>query len=273
MLGRFAAETPGFFESARTGERVESIPALGSSQRRVVSLAAAEGLGGDAAVLLPGVAKGEPHRWALPAGLPSGALVEAQSCDGLPFARFGTKAGTVSAPEGCLRMRLAAPGYATGPWLAPSDLATAASTKGMPRAGSLHWAIREKGATVLPARILLRGVGNPDPDWGSDPVEGVSLNVIHTDHDGELPIPPGHYRHGHPRPQYTLAEKDIVVDEGKTTLLAAELARVVDTSGWISADLHVHASPRRTRPHPSPTVWWRWRPRAWRWRWRRTTTR
>jgi hypothetical protein len=252
VLGRFATPSPGFSESARTGERVENIPPNGTSERRGVDVAVAEGLGGDAAVLLPGIAVPEKARkFLLPKGLPPGAFVEAEGSDGLPFAHFAATGRSVSISGGDLRLRMGAPGYAPGAWLdpPPGDLATA--PKAMPRAGSLRWAIREKGASVIPARLVFHGLGNPDPDWGTDPTDGASLNVLYTDHDGERPIPPGRYRvtvnHG---PEYTQAEEDIVVQEGKTTAVEAELARVVDTSGWISADLHVHAMPSPDAPSP-----------------------
>ena len=253
VLGRFGHPMSGYFESARTGERVESVAPHQRSQHRVVLVARASGLGGDAAVALPQVAKGPLQRWALPAGLPDGAFVEVKACDGTPFARFTAKTGSLALPAGCLRARLAAPGYAPGPWLEPGALADAPKTKGMPRAGTLHWAIREKGASVVPARVLLRGVGNPDPDWGNDPTEGASLNVIHTEHDGERAIPPGRYRVTVTRgTEYTQAQKDIVVAEDQSASVEVELARVVDTSGWISADLHVHAAPSPDAPAPLP---------------------
>jgi hypothetical protein len=106
---------------------------------------------------------------------------------------------------------------------------------------------------VVPARIVVRGVGNADPDWGRDPVEGAAINVIHTDRDGERPIPPGRYRFTVTRGiEYTEEQRDIVVEEGHTALLRVELARVVDTAGWISADLHVHAVPSPDAPTPLP---------------------
>jgi hypothetical protein len=253
LLARFVGGSPGFFEAARTGERVQSVPAQGFSDRRVILLTQGHGRGGEAAVALPRANKKPLQRWALPAGLPAGAFVEVEACDGAPFARFGAQSGAIELPGGCWKARLAAPGYAPGPWVGPEALADAASTKSLPRAGTLRWAIREKGLSVVPARILVRGVGNADPDWGHDPLDGAALDVLHADRDGERPIPPGRYRVTVTRGlEYTQGLQDIVVQEGHTASLRVELARVVDTAGWISADLHVHAAPSPDAPTPLP---------------------
>jgi hypothetical protein len=253
VLARFGATMPGFFESARTGERVESIPADGASQRRLVLLTQAGGLGGNAALKLPPPETAALERWALPPNLAPRSVLEVRSCAGAAFARFAADAEAVELPSGCWRARLSAPGYAPGPWVDPPLLVDAAKTKSLPRAGTLHWAVRARGAGVIPARILVRGVGNPDPDWGTDPLDGASLNVIHADHDGERPIPPGRYRVTVSRGlEYTQDVQTLVVEEGHAASLSAELARVVDTTGWISADLHVHANPSPDAPAPLP---------------------
>jgi hypothetical protein len=114
----------------------------------------------------------------------------------------------------------------------------------------LHWRVREKKGGVLPARILVRGVGGtPDPDWGEDPSDGASLDVIHADHDGQRPIPPGRYQITVTRGfEYSMYESGVTVLAGKTALIEPELERVVDTRGWIAADLHVHAVPSFDAP-------------------------
>jgi hypothetical protein len=177
--------------------------------------------------------------------------VEVNHCDGAPFARFVADGQELSLPRGCWRLRLVASGHAPGAWLAPEAIGTARDDIARPRAGTLHWKVRERGAGVLPARILVRGIaGAPDPDWGEEPSDGASLNVIHADRDGERAIPPGRYRvtitHGF---EYTMHQSDVAVIADKTAAVAAELDRVVDTRGWISADLHVHA-----QPSPDSTV-------------------
>jgi hypothetical protein len=250
LVARFAEPLFGFHEGARTGERLESIPAHGASTRRVVLLTHASGALGEAVRKLPRFARDPPDRWPLPRGAPEGAVAEVGRCDAAPFARFDASVSELTLPRGCWRVRLTAPGYAPGDWLAPQAIAAAPRESALPRAGALHWRVREKGAGVVPARILVRGIaGTLDPDWGEDPSDGAALDVIHADRDGERAIPPGRYRVTVTRGfEYTMHQSDILVVADKTAVVDAELERVVDTRGWIAADLHVHALPSPDAP-------------------------
>jgi hypothetical protein len=247
VLARFGKPQSGFHEWPRTGETVESVPAGTSSRRRAVVVVQAHGGVGAAVAKLPRVRAGGVDALTLPTGLPEGTYADVARCEGLvPFARFDAADGPVQLPHGCWKARLGAPGYASGDWLA-ADTVTAAPP---PRAGTLHWHVREKGGGVIPARILVRGIaGSPDPDWGEDPSDGASRNVLHVDRDGERPIPPGRYHVTVTRGfEYTLHEADMSVTAGQPSNVEVELEHVVDTRGWISADLHVHAVPSPDAP-------------------------
>ncbi|HXN33666.1 MAG TPA: hypothetical protein VN894_17475, partial [Polyangiaceae bacterium] len=250
VVARFAEPEPGFHEWARTGEQMESIAAHGASSRRVVVLTQARGALGEAVRRLPRFAHEALDRWKLPRGGPERAIAEVAHCDLAPFARFDAGAPDLALPHGCWRVRWTANGHAPGTWLAPEAIGGAPSAITFPRAGTLSWSVREKGVGVVPARILVRGIGGtPDPDWGEDPSDGASLNVIHSDRDGERAIPPGRYHIMVTRGfEYTMRESDIVVSEGKTTTVEAQIERAVDTRGWIAADLHVHAVPSPDAP-------------------------
>jgi hypothetical protein len=94
--------------------------------------------------------------------------------------------------------------------------------------------------------VLVRGIkGTPDPDWGDDPDAGAALDVVYTETgEGERPVPAGDYRVTIDRGfEYTAFEKEVRLAAGTTTSVTADLARVVDTKGWIAADLHLHAMP------------------------------
>jgi len=247
VVARFARGEPGFHESARTGEHVESIPARGASQRRAVTMTQARGALGAAVVALPRY-KHEPlEAWPMPSGTPERAFAETKGCAGAPFARFDVPRGDLLVPRGNCSVRIAAPGYSPGAWV-PHD----GTKPPLPEAGMLHWAVREQGAGVLPARLVVRGVGGTrDPDWGEEPSDGASLDVIHADRDGELPIPAGRYHVMVTRGfEYTMDEQDVGVTAGQTVSVEAMLARAVDTTGWIAADLHVHAAPSPDAPTP-----------------------
>jgi hypothetical protein len=66
--------------------------------------------------------------------------------------------------------------------------------------------------------------------------------VDETGDSGEFFIEPADYQvvvsHG---PEYSIFKQDITVTAGALTTINAQIARVIDTSGFISADLHSHA--------------------------------
>lgn len=252
VVARFAAPTFGFHEAARTGERIEGIPARGASTRRAIVIAQGRGAVGDAVRRLPRFTHGSLDHWRPPQGGPAGAVLEVARCDGTPFARFDAGTSDLGLPPGCWRARSTAPGRPPGVWLAPEAMSATPPAVAFPPPATLRWTLNERGAGPLPARILVRGTGGtPDPDWGEDPTDGASLNVIHADRDGALPIPPGRYHIEVTRGfEYTSHEADITAVAGKTARLRAELEHVVDSRGWIAADLHVHALPSPDAPAP-----------------------
>jgi hypothetical protein len=248
VVARFRHPELGFHEFPRTGERLESIPAHGASQRRILTMTQAAGALGEAVRVLPRYAGGATDAWPLRVETPPRSVVEAKGCAGAPFARFEPRRPEVIVPRGSCWMRIVAPGHAPGAWVHPD----ASTPPPLPQAGTLHWAARERGADVVPARILVRGIGGtPDPDWGDEPHDGAALDVIHADRDGQIPVPPGRYHVTVTRGfEYTLHEQDVRIRAGETAVVEAQLEHVVDTSGWISADLHVHAVPSPDAPSP-----------------------
>jgi hypothetical protein len=257
LVARFNAPQAGFHERAHTGEDAVRVSAGGASPRRVVLLTHAKGRIGDAVVELlraEGVAL-EPI--ALPGVTAERAVAEMAGCptpdhaEGAPFARFALSASAVEAamPQGCFRMRATAPGYAAGAWVSTHDRHAAPSDV-QPRAGHLRWHVSERAGSTLPARLAVRGIApTRDPDWGDEPHDGAALEVVHTLGDGSIAIPPGHYRVTVSRGfEYTTYAQTVVIEEGVTASVDATLERVVDTRGWISADLHVHAVPSPDAP-------------------------
>ncbi len=270
LTARFNAPQAGFFERAHTGDETTLVAGAATadpghpSARRVVWLAHAEGATGDAAAALL-AAQGAPSQAVtLPGTVPAlaagRATAEVASCpasprdDGAPFARFrlGGEPREVRLPAGCWRVRVTAPGCAPGAWARAGDAIDPKAAA--PQCGRLRWHVTgpEVGRpdATLPARIVVRGVPpTPDPDWGDDPFDGAALNTIATLGDGEIPVPPGRYRAVVSRGfEYTLAERPFEIADGGSATIEARLDRVVDTQGWISADLHVHAVPSPDAP-------------------------
>ena len=101
--------------------------------------------------------------------------------------------------------------------------------------------------------------GTPDPDLGDDGIDlhfgddavaasresnDISLAGLPGD-PAAVALPPGRYRVLATRgPEYDVREARIEVEAGRTTSLVIEAPRrVLETPGWIAADLHVHAEP------------------------------
>src|SRR5690606_25060257 len=59
---------------------------------------------------------------------------------------------------------------------------------------------------------------------------------------GVVALEPGRYRvfvsHG---PEFSLDELDVAIAPGETTEIRAQLARVIDTAGFVAGDFHVHS--------------------------------
>lgn len=242
-------DLPGFHPPVYTGEETVALAPGDRTPLRVVYLSHSDRSLGDAALALPCVARSGLVDWEAPATAAPRARVEAARCDGRPWALFTP--GRLRTPSGCFALRLAAPGHAPGAWIrAPG---AAAGPDAQPRAGTLRFSVTEPGRGPIPARVLVRGrAGTPDPSWGEGPDRGAALNVIYAERGvGEHPLPPGRYRVTVDRGfEYTLHEQEIDVAAGERVVVDARLVRVVDTRGWIAADLHLHAAPSPDAPTP-----------------------
>lgn len=264
LYARFdGQEFAGLFEAARTGESVVLVPARGQSAPRRIAVTASPASLAAAVAALPCGPAGPRTPIALGAVPVPRARVEVVRCAegkrperpfvvhrGAPDPK-GTQLSPLELPAGCFRARLTAPGHAPGPFTEPAKLAGAVPEALLPKAGALSFAITSNGAP-LPARLVVRGeAGTPDPDWGDDADgTGAAANVLATvTGAGEAPLPPGKYRVLANRGfEYTAREEVIEVRAGKTTSFKASLDRVVDTSGWLAADLHLHAVPSSDAP-------------------------
>ncbi|TKD02234.1 CehA/McbA family metallohydrolase [Polyangium fumosum] len=262
LLARFGSPEYGFFEAAFTGERVVPVVHAGASERRRVAVTLSDRSSGDAALALPCRAPAARRRVSLPTIPVRGARVELARCDAAGRRRvyaelaadermFGKTDRAVDLPEGCIDARLVAPGHAPGPWIRVESIA-AEVARAKPSAGRLRIAATE-GGKPIPARLLVRGKeGTPDPDWGDEPLAGAALNVVYLDRgERDLFLPPGKYHVALTRGfSYTAHEEDIEVAAGRDVSVRAKLERVVDTKGFVSADLHLHAEPSPDAPAP-----------------------
>ncbi len=113
--------------------------------------------------------------------------------------------------------------------------------------GRLAFAVRDsRTGNPIPARLTFAGLGSsPDPYFGPDLRASGSLNILYAEKGrGEIAIAPGLYEVTASRgPEYMIWQKRIAVEGGKIASIEAELERVLDTSGYISGDFHLHAAP------------------------------
>ena len=93
--------------------------------------------------------------------------------------------------------------------------------------------------------LEMDGAKTPDPNFGLDSQDGSVGNTVYSA-DGKFvrSIPPGAYEavisYG---PEYDAVFQKISVPAGGNVDLVASLQRVVDTRGWVSAELHSHSTP------------------------------
>lgn len=106
--------------------------------------------------------------------------------------------------------------------------------------------ITDGGGNAIPAKVQFTALDGVDsPNFGPESfVRGVK-NVQYTP-DGRFhcKLAPGRYKwvasYG---PEHDAAYGEIIVTAGETATIAAKLPRTVDTTGWLSSELHSHSSP------------------------------
>lgn len=98
---------------------------------------------------------------------------------------------------------------------------------------------------LIPAKASIYSVDGKDPDFGLSSTRTFVENLVYSVHGRfRCPLDPGKYEIVFSRgPEYNRVIKQLEIVKGNMPKLEVRLDRVVDTSGWISADLHSHSSP------------------------------
>lgn len=145
---------------------------------------------------------------------------------------------------------------------APVEVATSRDDVDLelPALGELVVRVRDQNNDIIPAQVDVFRVDAPDPfapqavrfnpDWG----RGRSAVLFHTEDQARVHLLPGAYRVVASRGySYELDEANIDILPGTTRTLDLVLTRAVDTSGWVAADMHLHAfwSPDSDVPYPT----------------------
>lgn len=127
----------------------------------------------------------------------------------------------------------------------PGGRASVRATARVP--ATVMLAYRDEAGSPIPVHVLIKGQGEtadprPVDVEGRVVVAGRSLYLL--DGRTRVSVAPGAYRitasHG---TAYSLSVTDVTVSAEAPATIEAALRRVVDTSGWLAADLHLHAAP------------------------------
>lgn len=207
---------------------------------------------GERALFVEGGLTYDAYRAALDRGLPDGrtGVVNQITADrGTDPIRDGRFDGVV--PAG----RYAAVAYAPGH--PPSNPVPVTVTEGrsteisltLPAQGTLEWIASDESGEELPVKVVVlpvTGGAQVRPELGDSLlVDGIYAIRFDDDGRGSIGLPaPGTYdvivMRGF---EYEVHRQTVALTPGRTTRILASVERSVDTAGWISTDMHVHADP------------------------------
>jgi hypothetical protein len=103
----------------------------------------------------------------------------------------------------------------------------------------------------LTARLIVHGIApTADPNFGPDyRASGAGPLIDALRGEANLPLPSGRYRIIATKgPEYTIDEQPIDVSPGSSLPIRLELRHIVDSTGWVGCDFHVHARPSFDSP-------------------------
>lgn len=97
----------------------------------------------------------------------------------------------------------------------------------------------------IPVKATIYATDGEAPDFGPSSTRTFVENCVYSVHGRfQCPLDPGTYEVFFSRgPEYNSVRKLVEVSEGKLSTINVRLDRVVDTTGWVSADFHSHSSP------------------------------
>ncbi|MDB4786333.1 CehA/McbA family metallohydrolase [Planctomycetaceae bacterium] len=105
--------------------------------------------------------------------------------------------------------------------------------------------VYDKQGELIPVKATIYSLGGDHPNFGLSSTRTFVENCVYSVH-GQLycPLDPGKYEMYFSRgPEYDMESRELEVVTGQMQQIKVQLERVVDTTGWISSDLHSHSSP------------------------------
>jgi len=96
--------------------------------------------------------------------------------------------------------------------------------------GELTWSVVDEAGVAAPARLALRSA------------DGTESQTVWMADSGTAAVPPGEWSYTASRGyEYTVQEGEFTIPDHGSADIEVVLERVVDTSGWVSIDTHVHS--------------------------------
>ncbi len=135
----------------------------------------------------------------------------------------------------------------------------------LPEVAHINFQVTDEAGLRIPAKVALisldengvplEGDGKRRPYLGDGRLgNGKRRIALTASGEGSMEIEPGRYLLRASRgPEYSLYEiPDFTIEPGQTKNVNASLRREMDTEGWVSADLHLHATPSFDSGMPLP---------------------
>lgn len=113
------------------------------------------------------------------------------------------------------------------------------------KASGFQAEVGDASGNPIPVKATIYSLNADHPDFGLSSTRTFVENCVYSVH-GRLhcPLDPGEYEIFFSRgPEYHSESRKLEVVAGQMQSIKLRLPRVVDTSGWVSADLHSHSSP------------------------------
>jgi hypothetical protein len=134
----------------------------------------------------------------------------------------------------------------------------------LPLLATVEYRVADESGALAPAKIALVSLddegkplerdGHRRPYMGDSRFgNGVRALEYSALGSGLLRVEPGRYRIRASRgPEYSIFEKDVTLGVGDTARFDAIITRELDTSGWMSTDMHLHSQPSFDSGMPLP---------------------
>ncbi|MDG2220469.1 MAG: CehA/McbA family metallohydrolase [Rubripirellula sp.] len=105
--------------------------------------------------------------------------------------------------------------------------------------------VKDGRGKLIPVKATIYAADGNDPNYGLSSARTFVENLVYSVHGRmSCPLDPGKYEIYFSRgPEYNSVKKNVEIVANQMQQISVQLDRVVDTTGWVSADLHSHSSP------------------------------